>query len=160
MKPRMLDVDIDAAVTDLKERTLSELHCEMARLVYLASTRDYNTGQYFHEGLASEFSGRVASQALALCHRETFERLALGPLEELVTQLNTYFASTGAEKEDVLRFWKALEPHRVAVPADADSLAVKLFVSNITVALAILASGQTPGADSQRSAWQPPSHDQ
>ncbi len=160
MKSRMVDHDIDVAVTDLKERTLSDLPGEVARLVYLASTRDYNTGQYFHEGLASEYSAPAASQALALCHQETFTGLALGPLEELVKQLSTYVAATGAKKEDVLRFWKMVRPYRVAVPAEADSLAVELFVSNITVALAILVSGQGPGADSQRSAWQPPSHGQ
>lgn len=146
----MVDLDMDAAVTDLKERTLSNLPGEMARLVYLASTRDYNTGQYFHEGLAAEFSGLLASRALALCHQETFSRLALASLQELVYHLSTYVASTGAQEEDVFRFWGKVEPYRVTVPADADSLAVKLFLSNVKIALAILASGRR--SRSQQSA--------
>jgi hypothetical protein len=72
MAHQMADLDIDAVVTDLKNRTLSGLPGEMAQLVYLASTRDYNTGQYFHEGLASEFSGPLASQALALAIGKLF----------------------------------------------------------------------------------------
>ncbi len=146
----MVDRDIDAAVADLKERTLSDLPGEMARLVYLASTRDYNTGQYFHDGLAAEFSGLLASQALARCHQETFSRLALASLPELVSHLSTYVASTRAQEEDVFRFWAKVEPYRVTVPADTDSLTVKLFVSNVKIALAILASGRR--SRSQQSA--------
>ncbi len=146
----MVDLDMDAAVTDLKERTLSELSGEMARLVYLASTRDYNTGEYFHEGLAAQFSGPLASRALALCHQEIFSQLALASLQELISHLRAYVASTRAQEEDVFRFWEKVEPYRVTVPADADSLAVKLFLSNVKIALAILASGRR--SRSQQSA--------
>lgn len=153
----MIGLDTDAAVADLKNRTLSALPGEVARLLYLASTRDYSTGEYFHDGLASEFSGRAASEALTHCHRETFAALALSPLEQLVAQVSTYVTSTGAETEDVVRFWRKVEPYRVAVPADADSLAVELFASNVRIALEILASRQAREPSGQQSAWQPPS---
>jgi len=41
------NVDIEPAVTDLRNRTLSRLQGDFSRLVYLASSRDYNTGQYY-----------------------------------------------------------------------------------------------------------------
>ncbi len=49
-------VPVQDAYDDLLNRSLSRISCELGRLIYLASTRDYNTGNYYHEGLASRFS--------------------------------------------------------------------------------------------------------
>ena len=54
------NIDVGQAVTDLTNRTLSRLPGDFSRLVYLASSRDYNTGQYYHDGLAFHFSESVA----------------------------------------------------------------------------------------------------
>ena len=54
---------VQAAYDDLLKRSLSKVSCDLARLIYLASTRDYNTGAYHHDGLASRFRPDAASCA-------------------------------------------------------------------------------------------------
>src|SRR5713226_5060664 len=111
--------DVEAAREDLSNRTLARIGLEFARLIYLASTRDYNTGRYYHDGLAFRFSEAVAAQALSDAHRDVFKRLALSPLEDLVDQLQAYVHSAGAESKEVIRAWEKLEPYRVAVPIES-----------------------------------------
>ena len=60
----------EEAVRDLQNRTLDRLDGDFAKLVYLASTRDYNTGRYAHDGLSFRFSEPVAERVLAAAHRE------------------------------------------------------------------------------------------
>jgi hypothetical protein len=80
-------MDVEAAREDLNKRTLAKIRLDFARLIYLASTRDYNTGRYYHDGLAFQFSEAVAAQALSDAHEEVFTDLALSPLKDLVDQL-------------------------------------------------------------------------
>lgn len=144
-------VRIKAAVQDLRDRTLAGLPGEFARLIYLASTRDYNTGQYYHEGLAAQFTPEVAVCALAACHDESFKSLVHSPLAGLVSELDAYLRSTGEETEGVLETWQQLEPYRVAIPLDAEPLAATLFHSNVRVALAVLRARQGIGSGSPQS---------
>ena len=88
-------IDIEPAVTDLRYRTLSRLPGDFSRLVYLASSRDLNTGHYSHDGLAFHFGQNAASKAMALCHREVFDRLVYACLEGLIEELRSYISSTG-----------------------------------------------------------------
>src|SRR5260370_4841720 len=83
------NIDIEPAVTDLRNRTLSRLPGDFSRLVYLASSRDCNTGKYYHDGLAFHFSQTVASKAMPLCHKEIFDRLVYGSLDELIHELSS-----------------------------------------------------------------------
>jgi hypothetical protein len=135
-------IDVDSASRDLKSRTLAGIPTEIGRLIYLASTRDYNTGNYYHDGLACRFSEEVASQALRTCHREIFKRLLACPLENLVEQLGLYLQSIQGRSREVISAWKKLEPYRVTIPLDSDPLAVQLFFSNLKIALAVLESDQ------------------
>jgi hypothetical protein len=133
-------MDVEAAADDLRRRTLVELTQPLERLIYLASTRDYNTGLYYHHGLALRFSEEAACEALAGCHREAFEELVAAPLEELVRELEAYLQSTRVAPNDFIAAWQGLEPYRVAVPVGIDSLSSELVFSNLKVALAILES--------------------
>jgi len=134
--PRRMDVQ--QAREDLRRRTLSEVTRPLDRLVYLASMRDYNTGVYHHDGLASRFSEEVACEALADCHREVFHQLVVCPLEDLVDQLEAYRKSTHTGPREFLTAWRRLEPYRVAVPVETDPLAAEFLFSNFKIALAIL----------------------
>ena len=69
-------VPVQAAYDDLLQRTLSKITCDLAKLIYLASTRDYNTGTYHHDGLAARFRPEVAGKALEIAHRQIFYQLA------------------------------------------------------------------------------------
>jgi len=144
---------VRAAMDDLYQRTLASVPDDLGRLICVASTRDYNTGQYHHAGLAAVFSDDVASRALAQCHREIFEKLASSPVEALVAQLETYVQSTGAPAAEVLGSWADLQPYRVLVPADCEKLAAELFFSNIKIALLILRARRERTVADPQSAW-------
>ena len=132
--------DVLAAADDFRRRTLAEIPQPLERLIYLASMRDYNTGLYYHHGLALRFSEEAACEALADCHREAFAELAAASLEDLVYELETYLKSTRVAASDFIAAWRGLEPYRVAVPVGIDSLSGELVFSNLKVALAILAA--------------------
>jgi hypothetical protein len=131
-------LDVQRAADDLRRRTLAEMPRALDRLIYLASMRDYNTGLYYHDGLASCYTQEVACEALADCHREAFQQLLEGSLEELVCQLESYMRSTHTSPQDFVAAWKKLEPYRVAVPVETDPLSAEFLFSNFKIALAIL----------------------
>src|SRR5882672_6267840 len=132
------NIDIEPAVTDLRSRTLSRLPGDFSRLVYLASSRDCNTGKYYHDGLAFHFSEMVVSRAFAECHREVFGRLVYASLEELIEELRNYISSTDERPEDFLKSWKHLGSYRVTIPSECDELEAQVFLSNVKIALAML----------------------
>ena len=133
--------EIEAAVQDLQDRTLADLPGELTKLVYLSSTRDYNTGEYQHAGLADRFGTETAQKALARCHDAAFQELLHCSLEELVRQLSAYIESTGAQREKVLDAWRRLQAYRVLIPGNCDDFSAALFVSNIKIGLEALRAG-------------------
>ena len=140
---RVHRVDVAEARDDLVGRTLAALPGELAKLIYLASTRDYSTGRYYHDGLAFRFTGEVAEAALSVSHREVFERLVFLPLGSLIVELKSFLRSTGADSDEVLKVWKKIQPYRVVIPQDCDPLWSEFFFSNVRMALAILEHHQT-----------------
>lgn len=137
-------LDVQEAAEDVRHRTLSELPQALDRLIYLASMRDYNTGLYYHDGLAARFSQEVACEALADCHREVFRQLVACSLENLVCQMEAYMKSTHTSPGQFLAAWRKLEPYRVAVPVEADPLSAQLLFSTFKIALAILEGRLNP----------------
>lgn len=135
---------LQQAYDDLANRSLSRISCELGRLIYLASTREYNTGSYYHEGLADRFGPEVAKKALEIAHRHAFCKVAAYSLEELVEELERYLVSTKENPRECLQAWQKMEPYRIAVPADADAPMARLFTSNLRLALAILRFRQNP----------------
>jgi hypothetical protein len=140
MLGQLINTQLEAALSNLKNHTLRSIGLRFGRLVYLASTRDYNTGRYYHDGLAFQFSAEVAAEALRRAHREVFLELAFSPLEGLVEQIQQYVLSATAEPHDVLRGWEKLEPYRVVIPMEADPLTARLFLGNVKIALLIVTS--------------------
>ena len=126
------------AYDDLVRRSLSKVPGDLARLIYLASTREYNTGTYHHEGLAARYRAEAAEHALRQAHVQIFQNLVTCSLEELVQQLEMYLNSAPAMREQVLNAWQKLEPYRVALPMDVNPVAGRFFVSNVRLAVAIL----------------------
>jgi len=150
-------MDVQAAADDMRRRTLSQIRRPLDRLIYLASLRDYNTGVYYHDGLASRFSEDAVCEALSECHREVFRQLFLSSLEDLVAQLEGYADSTNAAPADFIAAWQGLEPYRVSVPAETDSVSAGFFFSNLKVALAILQSRLHVRRAPRPNAWRQPS---
>ena len=143
MQGRLTRTDVEAAREDLKNRTLARIGLKFGRLLYLASMRDYNTGHYYHDGLALQFSRETAGKALAEEHQEEFISLALSPLEDFVNQLQLYLHSLAAEPNEIIRFWQKLEPYRVAIPVDSNPLTAALFLANVKIALAVVAMAES-----------------
>jgi hypothetical protein len=142
MALRARQVDVSQAADDLRSRTLSHLPRSLDRLIYLASTRDYNTGVYYHDGLAAMYSQDVACQALADCHREAFRQVVRVSLRDLVGQMESYMKSVQVGTDTIIAGWKKLEPYRVTVPVESDPLAAEFLFANFRTALAILESRQ------------------
>jgi len=130
---------VEAARADLQNRTLAKLKGDFAWLIYLASTRDYTTGRYQHDGLANEFS-QDAAAALTTCHQEIFKSLGTSSLEKLVEELEVYVRCNRIEMTELISTWEQLQPYRITPPLHCDPLTAELFTSNVTVALAILRS--------------------
>ncbi len=145
-------VEIEPAARDLRNRTLARLPGDFSRLVYLASSRDLNTGHYSHDGLAFHFSENVASMAMATCHREIFDRLVYASLEELIQELCNYISSTDQRPEEFLKSWKHLGSYRVTIPFECDELEAEVFLSNVKLALAILETRQKSVFQDEQSA--------
>jgi hypothetical protein len=137
-------MDVQQAAEDLRRRSLAEYSRPLDRLIYLASLRDYNTGMYYHDGLASRFGQEVACEALADCHREAFRQLVGCSLQDLVAQMESYMASTHTGPADFIAAWRGLEPYRVAVPVESDPLSAQFLFSSFKIALAILETRLNP----------------
>jgi hypothetical protein len=150
-------MDVQAAADDMRRRTLSQIQRPLDRLIYLASLRDYNTGVYYHDGLASRYSDDAVCEALSDCHREVFRQLFFCSLEELVVQLEGYADSTNASPASFIAAWQGLEPYRVSIPAETDSVSAAFFFSNLRVALAILQNRLRVRRSPRPDAWLQPS---
>lgn len=152
-------IDVRRAADEFRWRTLSKIPHLLDRLIYLASMRDYNTGLYYHDGLAAQFSEDVACETLAGCHREVFRQLLICPLREIVDQLEEYIRSTGTTPADFVSLWSRIEPYRVTVPVSSDPLAADLLFSNLKVALAIVGARQlsSPRSGARQDALPQPS---
>lgn len=133
---------VEAARRDIRFRTLNKIDTPLERLIYLASLRDYRTGKYAHDGLALRFSEPVATEALRFEHVDLFHEVAFAPLRSVVKQVDAFLGGAGADRSASLKTWRTLEPYRVVLPVVEDGLAVRIFLSNIKFALAILATGQ------------------
>ncbi len=130
------------AYEDLLRRSLSKVSGDLGRLIYLASTRDYNTGAYHHDGLAARFSSAEAGKALEAAHLEIFLKLSAYPLKHLLEELEMYVHSSRQSREEVLHVWQKLEPYRIAIPVNVNRVVARLFVSNVRLALAVLLQTQ------------------
>jgi hypothetical protein len=139
-RDRVRNLDVAEAIERIRSRELSGLRSEFSALAYLSSTRDYNSGRYFHDGLVRRYGEEVMEKAMTVSHEEVFERLINAPLSELVRQMELYVRAIPETPAIVLGAWRKLEPFRVLIPMNSDPISVKIFISNVRVALAALQS--------------------
>ena len=135
-------MDVEAAREDLNRRTLAHLGYDFARLVYLCSLRDFSTGGYHHNGLENSFSQIAAKAAIISLHEEVFLRLTLGPLDQLVAQIDRFVRSSAADYQATVTTWQTLETYHILVPSCADPNLSELFRSSVKIAMQLL---KTPG---------------
>jgi hypothetical protein len=131
---------------ELWRRTLAGIPSIYARLAFLASLRDVNTGQYAHHGLAMIFGQREADEAIRCSHEETFLNWLALRLEQQKADLELYFSTLPASKRTLVENWLRLAPYRAVIPAWASPAQRELYESNFTVLLEALRSepGSSP----------------
>src|SRR6266481_2632208 len=157
---RVTQSDIEAAKEDLRLRTLEPIGYDFGRLTYMSSLRDFNTGDYYHQGLAHSFSEQAASAALAACHQEIFYRLVSSSLESLVAEVERFMRSSPHDWEKTVNAWETLEAYRVMVPSVSNRLVADLFRSNVKVAMEVLKGPGGSQAEKLQAALPPPSRGQ
>jgi hypothetical protein len=154
---KVLPADVLRAYEDFSSRSLARIPSALERLIYIASTRDYNSGLYHHEGLAARFDPVAAAKALEYAHAGAFREVSLMPLWQLSDELEKYMQSAKEEPLAFLTAWQKLEPYRVTIPMHADPTVAELFVSNIKIALAVLRHRLPKEPGRQSGASLPPS---
>ena len=154
---RVLPADAWDAYDDFRARSLGRIPSALERLIYIASTRDYNSGVYQHEGLAGRFGAGAAASALEYAHSEVFQSVSMMSLRRLTEELHRYMESSREEPAAFLNTWQKLEPYRVAIPVRADPTIAELFVSNVKIALAVLRHRLPERRDHPQGALPPPS---
>ena len=137
-RARLANPDALKAYDDLWQRTLGKIPGDLNRMIYLASTRDYNSGRYHHAGLETTFGYDAVKQALETAHQDIFWKLTRSSLEQLVGELEVYIRSSAESPEELLRTWRTLQPYRVAIPLEVDAMAAQLLLSNLKLGLEVL----------------------
>ena len=137
-RARLANPDALKAYDDLWQRTLGKIPGDLNRMIYLASTRDYNSGRYHHAGLEATIGYDAVKQALETAHLDIFWKLTRSSLEQLVRELEVYIRSSGESPEELLRTWRTLQPYRVAIPLQVDTMAAQLLLSNLKLGLEVL----------------------
>ena len=145
-RAELANPDALKAYDDLWQRTLAKIPGDLNRMIYLASTRDYNSGRYHHAGLEATFGYDAVKQALETAHQDIFWKLTRSSLEQLVRELEVYIRSSGESPEELLRTWRTLQPYRVAIPLEVDAMAAQLLLSNLKLGLEVLQKRRSPQA--------------
>jgi hypothetical protein len=132
------EIRIQQAIENLERRTLASIDTLLGRLVYVASTRDYNSGAYYHDGLAMQFGLSTAQAALQSCHRSLFRKLLSLPVSQLVAEVTAYLDTAAPDGQQIMASWQQFKAYQMLIPGECDSLSAELFTSNMKVSLAVL----------------------
>jgi hypothetical protein len=154
---RVLTAETQEAYDDFCSRSLARITSALERLIYIASTRDYNSGLYHHDGLTARFGAVPAAEALEYAHANAFRIVSLMPLRLLSNELENYMKCSREEPAAFLNAWQKLEPYRVAIPMSVEPTVAELFVSNVKIALAVVRYRLGKVVDRPSIALPPPS---
>jgi hypothetical protein len=129
------------AAADLWKHTLSQIPTVYGRLVYLASIRDPNSGQYRHHGLATVFGREESVRALRESHEQVFlEWLALS-LRDKKLDLERYFSTLEEPAGEVVSYLEETGAYASQAPAAALPVEHDLFRSEMQTLLGVFRNG-------------------
>jgi hypothetical protein len=125
-------------VADVWRHTLSQIPTVFGRLVYLASLRNPNNGRYEHHGLALLFGQDDSNKALKKSHARVFAEWLAFSLEQQMADLELYLSDLPEGRKTVIRAWTKLEPYKSLVPAAANGVETRLYLSNLRLMIELL----------------------
>lgn len=128
----------ERAMSDLWNRTLSQVRSTFGKVAYLASLRNENTGRYEHFGLAQIYSDDDANAVLRQSHDDVFREWLGYSLEEQKRDLENYFETMGDDRGTVLNTWLTLSPYRRLLPAKASEAERELYITDLELILELL----------------------
>src|SRR5579862_5676355 len=125
----------EALLAESWRRTLASLPTVLARLEYLASLRNANTGTYEHFGLAQRVGPEEADRLIHSAHSEVFQEWLCFDLRRQKQELEDYLSDLGGEKREIIANWLALRPAAAWIPADSRDVERRLFLSDLEILL-------------------------
>ena len=137
-------------------QALSSLSGPLASLAFLSSMRDHYNGRYIHEGWASFGSPAQVHEMLRNAHLVVFESLLSLSVIELARALRSHICSLGEEEVRAVALWRELEPYYEMIPEGCAPPARRLFISQMQLALEVLALAPDWTQLQPPSAWPPP----
>ena len=130
----------------LLQRTMAALDTPFERLVFLASIRDSYTGRYLHEGWAQAAGAEEIHETARQMHCAAFHSLLQSTLLDLGAAVRRHFHGLGGEEAGMARAWLENEPYREMLPAGCTAMEREFFVSQMRLALALVAESPTSSA--------------
>lgn len=132
----------------MRMRTLEEsltlsfdhLPTAFAKLAFLSTVRDPYTGKYLHEGWTSMGSSEEIHRLLRGAHHEIFQFVCGMPIPRLCSELHNYLRSLSTPWEETIRVWNELETYREMIPQGICLEEREFFISQMHVALDVLAT--------------------
>ncbi len=129
------------APEDLWRHTLSQIPTLFGRLVYLASLRNHNTGQYEHHGFAQTYGVEAADRAMRESHEAVFTQWLSHDLARQKADLDEYLRSLGEDPYRLVDVWLRLAPYRGYVPTAVRVADRALFHADIETLLESFRAG-------------------
>jgi len=127
-------------IEDFSARTLAAIPTDFARLHYISSLMDTNTGRYEHDGLMSLYPYDSVQFALAHCHEELFSRILETPLQKQEGDLRACLSTAGDQFWTVVESWRESQSFVEMCPQGAPNYLHDMFHSNMSALLAIFSS--------------------
>jgi hypothetical protein len=131
-----------AVVEDFSSQTLAAISTDFARLYYVSSLKDANSGRYQHDGLTSLYSENAVQAALSHCHEELFSRILETPLRDQERDLRACLGAAGENYWDVIESWRENRDFQTMCPEGMPGYLHALFCSNMGALLAIFSSNK------------------
>jgi len=123
---------------ELWSRTLLQIPSAFGRMVYLASLRDPNSGQYQHFGFSQRFSEREADKTIRRSHNNIFMDWLCFSLEQQRIDLEKYLDSLSEDRRTILANWLEWPPFMNWIPAQSRPADRELFRSDLEIVLELI----------------------
>jgi hypothetical protein len=123
---------------ELWRRTLTQIPSLLGRLIYLASLRDLNTGQYQHFGFAQQVGDKASERTIRRSHTNAFEDWLCLSLSEQREQLDRHLEATEVDRVQVLAHWTEFPPYLSWVPSHARPAEKDLFRADLEIVIDLI----------------------